>query len=75
MIVVGIDPGLAGAVAALDIQGQLLHLHDTPTMTIRIGGKTRQDYDPQAMRALLLTYAGGSCHVFIEHQQAIPRKG
>jgi crossover junction endodeoxyribonuclease RuvC len=75
MIVIGIDPGLAGAVASLDTQGQLLHLHDTPVMTIRIGRKTRQDYDPQAMRTLLLPYASGSCHVFIEHQQAMPAQG
>jgi len=32
MIVVGIDPGLAGAVAALDADGQLRHLHDPPVV-------------------------------------------
>jgi predicted RNase H-like nuclease (RuvC/YqgF family) len=35
MIVLGIDPGLAGAVASLDADGQLLHLHDTSVMSIR----------------------------------------
>jgi hypothetical protein len=75
MIVVGIDPGLAGAVASLDADSQLLHLHDPPVMSIRVGRQTRQDYDLPAMRRLLLPYASGACHVCIEPQQAIPGQG
>jgi hypothetical protein len=30
MIVLSIDPGLVGAVASLDADSQLLHLHDRP---------------------------------------------
>ena len=41
MIVVGIDPGLASAVAAFDADGQLRHLHDTLAMAIRAGRQTR----------------------------------
>ena len=37
MIVVGIDPGLAGAVASLDVDSQLRHLHDPLVMAIRVG--------------------------------------
>jgi crossover junction endodeoxyribonuclease RuvC len=75
MIVIGIDPGLTGAVASLDSQGELLHLHDTPVMTIQIGRKTRQDYDPQAMRELLLPYVENACYLFIERQQSMPGQG
>ena len=37
MMVLGIDPGLAGAVTSLDADGQLRHLHDPPVMAIRVG--------------------------------------
>jgi len=50
MIVVGIDRGLAGAVASLDAGGRLRHLHDTLTMASRVGRQTLQDDDLQAMR-------------------------
>ena len=75
MIVVGIDPGLAGAVASLDAGGRLRHLHDTLAMAIRVGRQTLQDDDLQAMRRRPVPYAGASCHVCIEPQQAIPGQG
>jgi hypothetical protein len=75
MIVVGIDPGLTGAVASLDAGGRLRHLHDTLAMAIRVGRQTRQDDDLQAMRRRPVPYAGASCHVCIEPQQAIPGQG
>jgi crossover junction endodeoxyribonuclease RuvC len=61
MIVVGIDPGLAGAVASLGADGQLRHLHDTPVMAIRVGRQARQDDDPSAMRRRLLPHASAAC--------------
>jgi hypothetical protein len=75
MRVVGIDPSLAGEVAALDADGQLRHLHDPPVMAIRVGRQTRQDDDLPAMRRRPVSYAGASCHVCIEPQQARPRQG
>lgn len=39
MIIVGIDPGLTGAVAVLDVLGKLVHVWDMPT--VEKGGKTR----------------------------------
>jgi hypothetical protein len=75
MIVVGIDPGLTGAVASLDAGGRLRHLHDTLAMAIRVGRQTLQDDDLQAMRRRPVPYAGASCHVCIEPQQAIPGQG
>ena len=75
MIVVGIDHGLASAVASLDAGGRLRHLHDTLAMAIRVGRQTLQDDDLQAMRRRPVPYAGASCHVCIEPQQAIPGQG
>ena len=61
MMVVGIDPSLAGAVTSLDADGQLRHLHDTPVMAIRVGRQTRQDDDLLAMRRQLLPHASAAC--------------
>ena len=61
MIGVGIDPGLAGAVASLDADGQLLHMHDPLVMAIRVGRRTRQDDDLLAMQTLLLPHASAAC--------------
>jgi len=44
MMVVGIDPSLAGEVAALDADGQLRHLHDPPVMAIRVGHPPKKDH-------------------------------
>jgi hypothetical protein len=43
MIVVGIDPSLAGAVASLDADSQLRHRHDPPVMAIRVGRPRKKD--------------------------------
>jgi len=75
VIGVGIDPGLAGAVASLDADGQLRHLHDPPVMAIRVGRQTRQDDDLLAMRRRPVPYAGASCRVCIETQQGRPGQG
>jgi hypothetical protein len=42
MYIVGVDPGLAGAVAVLDAHGTLEALADTPTLTLKVQRGTRQ---------------------------------
>ena len=44
MYIVGVDPGLAGAVAVLDAHGTLGALADTPTLVLDIApcGRTRR---------------------------------
>ena len=46
-IIGGIDPGLEGALAILDFHNSLLHLWDTPTVTMRVGDKDRKRIDPE----------------------------
>ena len=58
MHIVGIDPGLAGAVAVLDANGTLEALADTPTLVLKVQRGTRQVYDVPGMAALLRPYAG-----------------
>ena len=63
MHIVGIDPGLAGAVAVLDTHGTLEALADTPTLVLKVQRGMRQVYNVPSMAALLRPYAGQQCQV------------
>lgn len=54
MIFLGCDPGLHGALAVLDQQGQPLHLVDTPLM--QVGGK--HEVDRQEVKRVLRALVG-----------------
>ena len=75
MHTIGIDPGLAGAVAVLGESGTLAALADTPTLVLKVQRGTRQAYDVPGMAALLRPYAGLQCHVCIEESQPMPGQG
>jgi crossover junction endodeoxyribonuclease RuvC len=73
MIIIGIDPGLSGAVAWLDGDGNYL-VWDTPTAK---DGRHRV-YLLSEMRALLLNATvgvQGTHHVFIEKVHSMPKQG
>ena len=73
VIVIGIDPGLDGAIAWLDGDGHYL-VWDTPTAK---DGRHRV-YLLSEMRALLLNATvgvQGTHHVFIEKVHSMPRQG
>jgi hypothetical protein len=76
-IVIGIDPGVSGAVAALAGSGRVVAVDDTPTVWARPGRSRRRAYDVAAMRALLARHVvdGALVHAVVEHQQAMPRQG
>ena len=75
MYSVGVDPGLAGAIAVLDAHGTLAALADTPTLTLQVQRGMRQVYDVPGMAALLRPYAGHQCQVGIEESQPMPGQG
>jgi crossover junction endodeoxyribonuclease RuvC len=75
MYVIGIDPGLAGAIAVLTAEGTLEALADTPTLVLKVSRGTRMTYDVPGMAALLAPYAGQQCHVYIEGSQPMPGQG
>lgn len=55
MLIVSIDPGLTGAIAALDESGPR-GVHDMPTRPCGMtGGKIKREIDPKALRDLLRT--------------------
>jgi crossover junction endodeoxyribonuclease RuvC len=80
----GIDPGLAGGLAVLDLDAGRrpveVHLFRTPVVRIRRGKKSRLEYDVRAMWALLrdLTIADAPplvVELAIEAGGARPRQG
>jgi hypothetical protein len=74
-MIVGIDPGLTGALAVLAPDGTLEALYDVPTLTLRTSRGTKQEYDLPGLVALLAPYSGPQSHVLIEESQAMPGQG
>src|SRR4029450_7882603 len=81
---VGIDPGLSGAVAAIDLhQGgelpALVSVVPTPTLTYTTRKKTRRDYDVPAMyRLLVVAHSPADVQVagvYLERQGPRPLQG
>jgi len=75
MIAIGIDPGLSGAVVAVDdaVDSPIVYWRDTPTVQLA-KGKVKRDYAVTEMRKLLQQLPGGAT-VFLEQQQAFPGQG
>jgi hypothetical protein len=59
MLYIGIDPGKSGAVAG--IFGSAVLIHDTPTVPVKSGRKTKNDYVIQSMASIL--------RGFLQHDQ------
>lgn len=76
MILLGIDPGLSGALAWLDHDGNVLAIEDMPTHELKRGGKIKRDIDRHRLAALLdLSSPHRPGHVFIEQVGAMPGQG
>src|SRR5262249_12814043 len=75
MVCIGIDPGLAGALALLTDNGALVALHDTPVLTLSSSRGTKREYDVPGLVTLLAPYAGFQAHVMLEASQAMPGQG
>jgi len=72
-VIIAIDPGQTGAIAALD-NGKITDLRDMPTMG-RIHGKG-QEVDPYTLTSILLEMKNGQeAEVMIEQVSAMPGNG
>jgi crossover junction endodeoxyribonuclease RuvC len=70
-MIIGIDPGLHGAVAFYTPSS--LHVADMPTFTLARGGKTRLDIDTHGLYRLLLDSRIAT--VYVEQVGAMPGQG
>lgn len=78
MIVLGIDPGLSGALAAVDTKAPtLLAVHDMPVHKAKRGGKVRRTLDlPELVRIVsLISDAFGAEIAAIEDVHTMPGQG
>lgn len=69
-MIVGIDPGLSGALAWYD--GETLTVEDMPTLSLTRGGKAKRAVDGSRLAALLRPRVD---HVVIERVAAMPKQG
>lgn len=77
MLFIGIDPGLTGAVAAINEMGQIITVQDTPMLAVKKGKGTKHVYVETAMAKILESTVhiyGTSC-ITIENVHAMPGQG
>jgi len=67
--IIGIDPGLSGAIAVLDTDGNIQSIYDTPTYTIKKGKRNKNVYDLQELCKILKQQ--GDAHIVIEKVQPL----
>jgi crossover junction endodeoxyribonuclease RuvC len=73
MVILGIDPGLSGAIAVLDLSNNLLAVHDMPTTTIRSGKSDKRQLS-EAMLSSLVKQTNAQ-HSYLEFVSARPGQG
>lgn len=76
-VIVGIDPGIGGAIAILDLRsGETdAKVFSTPTKNIIKNNKKKKDYDIEAMANILEKYKGCNIKVVQEATHAMPNQG
>ncbi len=72
MRVLGIDVGLNGAIALI-VDGQLLEVHDMPTVTLERNNKTKRMVNAQALSLIIRGAKADSA--YLERLNAMPGQG
>lgn len=73
MMILGIDPGLSGAVAFLDVLNESIVVMDMPTVELQRNGKTKREVSPVLLADMI---AGkGVTQAFVERVSAMPGQG
>jgi hypothetical protein len=73
--VVGIDPGLNGAISIFDVKREAITVYDIPTHTRTISGKERQRYDYAGVADIFRPYADNIVMVYVEEVWSTPADG
>ena len=74
MRIIGIDPGLSGAVAVINGTDSLIVI-DMPTMTVERNGKAKRQVSASELAEMLYLYSGRDCHVYVEKVSAMAGQG
>jgi len=70
-MVIGIDPGLQGAIVSIKDDGKLFDIHDMPTVNIQKGKTSKSMYDISILCTILSQISSEKDTVFIEKTQPI----
>ena len=73
MRILGVDPGLSGALALLDPDDMTVTVHDMPTFEVKGGKKTRHELNVAAVAKLLAVHRPN--FAFVEKVGAMPGQG
>ncbi|HJQ13048.1 MAG TPA: hypothetical protein VJ840_18595 [Gemmatimonadaceae bacterium] len=73
MRIIGIDPGLDGAIALIDTELVKLHVEDMPTYEIKVGRSNKRRVSALGLAATLVDLKAD--HVVIEKVGAMPGQG
>jgi crossover junction endodeoxyribonuclease RuvC len=73
MIAVGIDPGLSGGMAVID--GDVVRVHDMPTITEKVGKRTRRHYNLPVLANFFESVAHPNTHAWLEKVHSMPKQG
>ena len=74
-MILGVDPGLSGALALFDAKHGELIVIDMPVVTVTKGKKSKSEVSPAMVAACLRPYAGKIERAFIERVGAMPGQG
>ena len=72
--IIGIDPGLSGAVAVLTGTDSLRIL-DMPTVTVERNNKSKRQVSASELAEIIYTLKSDDCHVFVERVGAVSGQG
>lgn len=74
-MILGIDPGLDGAIACYDLRAQALFMKDMPTISIKGRKKTTRTLDLSLLLCELRGYHAPIEHAYVELVHAMPKQG
>lgn len=72
-MILGVDPGLSGALAFFDYEKGTLEIHDMPTVAIERGGKSKSEVSPQLLSMIARQY--NIRRAIVEKVGAMPGQG
>ncbi len=71
-VILGADPGLAGALCFMNSNESVWQINDMPTLSLSRGGKNKREIDAHALVRMLSVPIG---HAFLEQVGAMPGQG
>jgi crossover junction endodeoxyribonuclease RuvC len=73
--IIGIDPGLKGALVFFHVEIGKVEIHDMPTVEVVRNGKKKSELSPSALASLLWKVSTLHPHAYLERTGAMPGQG